>query len=429
MPIGTGLAAQIGMAEEVYTNEVQRISGTPSGVFGVSFDGALTITTLATNASAAAIQAALEALPNIGTGGVTASGGPLPTAVDVTFVGPLVKQRNVPQMAVQGAVTGLTFSTLTPGTGYGDAVTVTRFLEFTNETLKLDIGRIESAGLRSGNRVQRTDRWTSNRKGAGGDIELEVPSKGIGMLLKHILGTVAITTPTNGVLTRKHSHTLADPAGKSLTIQISRPDTGGTVRPFTYKGCKVTDWELSNDLDALLMLKATVDAQDEDTSIGLAAASFASAFEEFTFVGGQITLAAANYDITKFSLTGKAGLKTDRYFIRSNSLKKEPLLSEMADLTGQLDADFTDLSGYTRFTAGSLAAVTATWTGSQIENVASPGPYFYKLQVTLPNVRFDGETPNVGGPDIVPQNLPFKVLSDGVAEPIQIDLYTTDTAS
>ena len=74
------------------TDEVQTLtkSGTLSGgTFRLGFGGFVT-TALAYNASAATIVAALEALPNIGSGGVTATGGPInTTAVVLTFAGNL----------------------------------------------------------------------------------------------------------------------------------------------------------------------------------------------------------------------------------------------------------------------------------------------------------------------------------------------------
>src|SRR4051812_36368285 len=132
MPTGSGLSLQWGVGEELYVNEVQTITGTPSATFGLTYDGASTPVTLTTTAPAASIQAALEALPNIGTGGVVCTGGPLPGAVTVTFSGPTVAGKNVPLLAVVGAITGLTFGVTTPGTGYGDPVTPTRFLELTD---------------------------------------------------------------------------------------------------------------------------------------------------------------------------------------------------------------------------------------------------------------------------------------------------------
>ena len=116
-------------------NEIQRISGSPGGTFSLTFDGVPTAATLTTGAIAADIQAALEALPNIGAGGVLVQGGPLApdptsTPVDITFNGPLVAQRNVPALTVQdpaspstavgcpvGGCLPLTVATTTPGGG------------------------------------------------------------------------------------------------------------------------------------------------------------------------------------------------------------------------------------------------------------------------------------------------------------------------
>lgn len=76
------------------TNEVQSVAttGAPTGgtfrlAFRRSANAPDSVTgTIAFNASAATVQAALEALPNIGSGGVVCAGGPLGTgAVSVTF--------------------------------------------------------------------------------------------------------------------------------------------------------------------------------------------------------------------------------------------------------------------------------------------------------------------------------------------------------
>jgi hypothetical protein len=70
------------------TNEVQTvtITGTPTGGdFTLTFDGQTTAD-IAYNASASAVQSALEALSSIGAGNVLCAGGALPgTAVTVTF--------------------------------------------------------------------------------------------------------------------------------------------------------------------------------------------------------------------------------------------------------------------------------------------------------------------------------------------------------
>lgn len=111
----------------VENNEVQTVTttGTPTGgTFKLNFRGVST-TALAFNATAVAIQAALEALSTIGTGNVTCTGGPLPTGVIVTFVGNLGNQ-DVPAMTVtSAALTGGTtpavvITITTPGAGLFD---------------------------------------------------------------------------------------------------------------------------------------------------------------------------------------------------------------------------------------------------------------------------------------------------------------------
>ncbi len=427
-PIGAGLSAQFGCAEEVYTNEVQRISGTPSGVFGVTFEGANTITTLATNCSAAALQAALEALPNIGTGGVSCTGGPLPTAIDTTFSGPLVSKRNVGAMAVQGAVTGLTFSTQTPGTGYGDAQTVTRFLEHQSESIEAQVERIESRALRAGRRFLRADRFVPNRKGAAGAVPFEVMSKGFGLLFKHALGGVAISTPGGGTNTRDHLHTPADLWNKSMTVQVNRPDRTATDRPFTYVGGKIVSWSLENSVDGLLVFTPTFDFRDEDTAVALATASYPSAQELLSFVGGQVTIDSANFDVTSFSVQMGQGLKTDRHHLRNSTLKKEPIHNQDGEATGSLEMEFESLYVQNKFksatASGAIAAITALWEGSIIESA-----FRFGVLVTIQNARIDGTTPTAQGPDVITQTVPFTATDDGTNPVVSLRYRTTDTAS
>lgn len=97
-------------------NEVQRITitGTPTGgTFTLTFQGNTTAG-IAYNATAAAVVAALEALPNVNPGDVAATGGALPgAAVDVTFQGQFAGV-NVTQMTANSAgLTGGTSPTAT----------------------------------------------------------------------------------------------------------------------------------------------------------------------------------------------------------------------------------------------------------------------------------------------------------------------------
>lgn len=112
-------------------NEVQRIvtTGTPTGgTFTLSIFGKTT-GTIARNASAATIKTALEAINLFASGGgdISASGGALPTAVDLTFTGNYAGM-DLPLMTADYALlSGGTLPTVvvteqTKGTRYGGAV-------------------------------------------------------------------------------------------------------------------------------------------------------------------------------------------------------------------------------------------------------------------------------------------------------------------
>jgi hypothetical protein len=88
-------------------NEVQTITitGTPTGgTFVLDFGGQPT-TDLAYNATAAAVQTALQALSTIGAGNATVTGTPAGTPYVVTFAGTLAAA-NVGQIVAVGNFTG-----------------------------------------------------------------------------------------------------------------------------------------------------------------------------------------------------------------------------------------------------------------------------------------------------------------------------------
>lgn len=130
------LGAKAGSSSDVIAtyagvDEVQHIviTGTPTGgTFTLTFQGNTTAA-IAYNAAASAVQSALEALPNVDSGDVTASGGAFPgTAVDVTFGGQYAGV-NVAQMTATGSFTGGTTpaiavtTTTAGGTGSGSGQT------------------------------------------------------------------------------------------------------------------------------------------------------------------------------------------------------------------------------------------------------------------------------------------------------------------
>lgn len=307
---------------------------------------------------------------------------------------------------------------------YGSAVTVTRFLEIQKESIKNDVGKWFSRGTKDV--VNRSSRSRTYSKGAKGDIEFEVMNKGFGKLFRQCFGVGAAVQV--GVTTEyTHTFTPDIAAGKTgimSTMQVGRPSVDGTVQPFTYKGCKITEFEFTSELDGPLMLKVTVDAQSETTGTALATASYPTDPASFIFIDGALTIGGVASYVKSIKLNCKWSLDTERRFLGAITTKKEPIANGEFKVTGELGMEFEGLTEYAKFVAGTQSALVLTWSFGTITGAANP----YKLVMTIPVVEYTGETPTVESSEVLMQNLPFKALYDGTLPIIKLEYHTSDTA-
>ena len=351
---------------------------------------------------------------------------------------------------------------------WGQEVVVDRFFEIRSESVQLQRQLIESEGLRANRRnLQRSGIYSFYHKGATGDVVMEWMNKGMGWWLKHMMGTVT----TTGANPYTHTGTITTTTGKSFTAQVAR-DTF----PFTYSGCKLSSWELACGLDEILVLTASLMAKAEvatrfvtdgvttnadatvtsatagftsydvgkkisgagipaattilsvtnattielsanatATATGVtltigtpeAASSYPTGMVPLSFVHGALSIGAVSTDISAFTLSCDMNLP-ERWFF--GGINKEPL-DQGRTITGSFDSEFEDTTLYQRFVTGTEAALTLTFsTAAQGLYVTGTTPY--SLTITCPAVRYDGETPNVEGPEIIGQTTPFTVLND-----------------
>lgn len=309
---------------------------------------------------------------------------------------------------------------------YGTFTAPTRYLEMNEESLTLDEERVESEGFRAGNNFLRADRRKLNRKGVSGDVVHEITSSGFSLLLKHCLGGVpVITTPGGATLSRDHTIDLGDlSAIPSLTTQVGRFRTGDAVEPFSYLGCKVAEWEISAEIDGLLMLRMTLDGQNESVTDTLGTASYAAADEVFVYHEGDVQIGGASTCVKSFSISGNNALKTDRHFICpvNGSLKREPLQSGRREITGTLDMEFETMTEVNRFRDATTFGLDVIFTGSEIES-----GYNNSLTLDIGLAEYLGDTPVVAGQDVIEHSMNFRALDDGSSNPFQAIYRTADT--
>lgn len=325
---------------------------------------------------------------------------------------------------------------------WGTSVTPTLWYEFNSESLGLEKNIVQGSGLRAGtgSRYARSTRRAYTTRTAGGTVEMDIPTKKAGLLFRHMLGS-PVTTATQQAATAayKQDHRPGSLTGMSLTLEKGVPQTDGTVQNFLYPGAKITDWEISCAVGEIATMSLTFDAKDEVTTGSLTTPSYTASNGVFHFAQGTLKLGGTPSttsnvtsisggttiaQVTAANLSGTTPLATDRYYFGSAGAKAEQIENDWGSVTGSLDAEFVNQATiYDLYAADTSTALELTFVGA---NIAST--YYYTLDIVCPVIFFDGETPKVGGPDIVGLSADFTVLDNGTDNAIQLSYTSTDTA-
>jgi hypothetical protein len=315
---------------------------------------------------------------------------------------------------------------IAPEGTYGTFVAPTKFIEFTKESLVLKKTTAQSAGIAAGRLLPLSSRRVVTQTEAQGSIDLEVTNKAMGLLLQALMGTTV--TPVQQATTTAYlqTHTLADTAGKSLTIQKGVPLTTGVVTDKTFLGCKVTAAEFSCDVGQMLTATYDVDAKACDEAQTLATASYPSMspfhFGQMALKTGTFGTETARDGIRKVSVKIERPQAVDRFYAGQNGTKKEPISNDQVKITGSIDMDYVDTTLDDLHTSDGATSLVWEFVGA---NIAST--FFETFRITLPAVKFDDAPPAVDGFGVIKPTLNFTGLYDGTNQP-KIEYISTDVA-
>lgn len=320
----------------------------------------------------------------------------------------------------------------TPGT----AVTPTRWLDVRSESFGSEPVTVRGGGLRSGALFARSSNYAYIGKDARGGFEMDVATRGMGLLFKQALGAA-----TSSVLTGSAYRQVFTPAlltGQSLTIQKL---LGASA--YTYNGCKATDWTLSCETGGILTLAMSFDAWTEVTSFAAGTPSYTSAIESFHFAQGSVVVggtASTSAGLTTISggttvgnvhsidITGSRPI-TEGSDNRRLSVagKAEQVEDGWLEAGGSMTVDFDSTFDYYALYAGQTAtALRLTFTTTA---TAISGSTYPSIEIILPDVRLQGSTPTADGPGALTLDCDFIALQDTVnSNPaVQIVTVTADS--
>lgn len=311
-------------------------------------------------------------------------------------------------------------------TTYGTFVAPNRFLEFDSETLSRQANYVTSTGLRAGRRIPNIARHRETTRAAGGDITLKVPTRNFGVLLDMLHGNT--TTPTQQAATtaylQTHNIGTTAPDSKSRTLQVARPQIGGTIKPFSYLGAKVTQAVFSIDTGGDLMCTLSFDAQDETTAQTLATASYTAGTTSYLFTQAAIcTIGSSTALVKSFNLTIPMPLATDRYGLGTSPLKAAPQNNDYIRPTMSVTAEYYDDTLYGYFTAGTEIAAEVKFEGATIAST-----YNDTIGFAAAGCKVTGATPPVNGPGLLQIDTPIEIYDTGSGSPLVVSYLSTETA-
>jgi hypothetical protein len=290
----------------------------------------------------------------------------------------------------------------------------TMAIEHVKSTLKLEVDRIPSKGIKAGRRHQ--GRWFPGAQRVKGTVSHELSPINIGKLLRTLMGAVNTTgagpyvhTYTPGVLTQTNT----------LTVQVGTPSVDGTVRSLSFLGNHIVGATFTSKIGEAVMADFEFYGQHLDVGQSLTAASYSSTWAPFTFLHGVLTIAGSEYEFDDITLKYTNALRTDRHVHRTTTpaRPKTSLESGFREWTASINSDFHDLTALNRAIAGTEAAFALTFTSGA------------NIIVFSGNVRSDVDSPTVDGPETVKQSLPLVFVSTtSDAAAMTITQTTTESA-
>lgn len=354
---------------------------------------------------------------------------------------------------------GLAFQMTSPVTeatyGVSPTLSSAKFFTTPSESLKGTKTAVQGQSLFPGKLYGQAARRVIPAWAAGGQLPMEVPVRGLEQWLYPMFGsygqTLAALTQIGSTGAYTAVHAPGPLAGSSFALQLGKPTADGTVEPFTYVGCKISEWELSCARKELAKLNLTIVARNELAGAGngdplnvsvptLQAYSAPPVGGVFHFAqmsiytGGTCTTSAGLTTVASPVLAGNvlsasvkqtAPLDVDRYFAGNAGFITEPLDNGLRQGTGSFEVEWlSSESRYNAYAADTPTAFEMTFVGTTVIGSASSHP---TLTILLPEIFFDEASPMVGGPEVVHETVPFTFLDDGTNNVIQATYITLDT--
>lgn len=318
-----------------------------------------------------------------------------------------------------GSGLGGSLGVATQTSSYTTRVAPDTFLKAKSFSINRTQERVQGEGIQSGVFGDLLDHYEETINGAEATVSLDVPSRGFGKFLNVLMGGTVTATQigTTGAYTQ--THTLADPLGKYLTVQVGAPYRGGTVSVQELVGGKVLSGEFECDVKGLLTANLQIDGYSFSSAQTLAAPSYVSSqvFSGNTAVfalGASIASASAVSGVRSFKCTIERSEDTEDYTFSATGRKAEPVLNGPTKITGSVTVDWLDKTVFQDRVENNTSCAVEFYVTAR---TAISGTYVPTFKVSLPSVVWTGDMQGVDSRDALQSTWDFEWKYDGTNLP------------
>jgi hypothetical protein len=316
---------------------------------------------------------------------------------------------------------------------WGTAVVVDKFYKYESETFALERDYVDPVGLQAGVTFAPQSLTKATTRRAAGGFEIATPYKLTGHLFDQMVaGTI---TPVQNAATIAYTSTFnvgSSVPTKSATIQFNKPATSAGDVSYTYPGAVLTSAAFSMETGGILMSTWNWAAKDETTpattpsGAALATATYATSDDVWSHVDTTLTYAGgAVAGVSGVDVTWEQPMALERFFLDGSGTRAKPIANGVATVAGNLTGEFYDSTFYAAFRSGAFASLVMTFAGP----TAIATTYFPTVKITLAAVQIRGSSPQVGGPDLLGQSIPFVAKYNGTDAPMKVEYTSTETAA
>jgi hypothetical protein len=248
--------------------------------------------------------------------------------------------------------------------------------------------------------------FVPGKRGTEGGLKLYLPPNGGELWLHHALGAKATVQGDldGGGHFQTHTFTLAKALPAGLSIEADR-DAEAVGTAWLYDSQRINKFTLGQTLEDGLTLALEFlgreEMECEPTTEGVTYAPL----KTFDWDECTVKINDTEIDLESLEITSENALDGDRHKLGTN-LRKGISRKEVRKVSGKLEGELDRKDFYNLYRERAECALVALWRGRLLGKVGGVD-VFERLKVTLPRIKFSGDTPNAKDAGRIKLTLPF----------------------